>query len=257
METAICTNPNCFCKNQEQEINNFSRNKNRINGRSAWCKSCRKEYNKKNKEQWQQYNKNYKKNNKEYIEKYENEVYKEKRKELCVKWKHQKSYYDTFFQKISIYEETRRDPNNDKLIQIKCNFCKEWFNPTNSQIQNRLSCIEKDYKQGEARLYCSDVCKLKCPVYKQIKRTKDQKIKTSYRQMQSELRSMVLERDQYTCQICGEKKSNLICHHFTGVEQNPLESADVDNCITLCVECDNYVHNLSGCRRIDLICNKK
>lgn len=33
----------------------------------------------------------------------------------------------------------------------------------------------------------------------------------------------------------------------TGVEINPIESADVDNCITLCVDCHQKVHQQDGC----------
>jgi 5-methylcytosine-specific restriction endonuclease McrA len=47
---------------------------------------------------------------------------------------------------------------------------------------------------------------------------------------------MVFERDNYKCVKCGEEKP-LHCHHIDPVKGNPIESADIDNCITLCKKC--------------------
>ena len=71
---------------------------------------------------------------------------------------------------------------------------------------------------------------------------------------------MVLKRDKYTCQKCekhqNELKVGLHCHHITGIVQNPIESADIDNCITLCKNCHKEVHKLPKCGYNDLKCNK-
>jgi hypothetical protein len=52
--------------------------------------------------------------------------------------------------------------------------------------------------------------------------------------------------DDYTCQNtkCNKTidKAELHCHHNTSVELNPIESADLDNCITLCKKCHIMVH---------------
>lgn len=261
--TSICTYKECFFAGNPQPKENFTKNKNRPNGLNAWCKVCRSNDNKKNKPKWQAYNKQYKQDHKEEIEKYEQEVYKEKRKELLKNWKHQSAYYETYAYQLLTYKiECRRDPNNSELLQCKCTFCKEWFNPKNSSVQNRLSCIEKDYRQGEAHLYCSEECKVKCPIYHRVDEPKpeDRTINYAYerskRPVQKELREMVLERDEYACQKCGATDVALVCHHFTGVQQNPIESADVDNCITVCEKCDSYIHSQPGCRRSDLRCKK-
>jgi 5-methylcytosine-specific restriction endonuclease McrA len=67
------------------------------------------------------------------------------------------------------------------------------------------------------------------------------------REVQNELRQMVLERDNYTCQKCGSTE-NLQCHHILPVAVEPLLSADVDNCITLCYNCHRKAHKQDGCR---------
>ena len=67
-----------------------------------------------------------------------------------------------------------------------------------------------------------------------------------YREVQPELRKMVLARDNYLCVKCSSKEL-LHCHHIYPVSTNPLESADVDNCITLCKDCHKEAHKKDGC----------
>ena len=69
---------------------------------------------------------------------------------------------------------------------------------------------------------------------------------------------MVLARDNYQCQICEKSldEAEFHCHHITGIKQNPIESADVDNCITLCKEHHKFVHSKKGCNYYNLRCKK-
>ena len=67
------------------------------------------------------------------------------------------------------------------------------------------------------------------------------------REVQPELRQMVLERDGHKCVNCN-KTNNLHCHHIMPVAIEPLLSADIDNCITLCIECHKEAHTKDGCR---------
>ena len=80
--------------------------------------------------------------------------------------------------------------------------------------------------------------------------------KATSREVQPELRQMVLERDGWTCQRCEETEVELHCHHITGILQNPIESADMDNCITLCKKCHKEVHKKDGCKYIELRCKE-
>jgi len=70
---------------------------------------------------------------------------------------------------------------------------------------------------------------------------------------------MVLKRDNYTCQYgdCGKtiEDAELHCHHITGVVQNPIESADMDNCIIFCKEHHVLIHKNKGCGYNDLKCH--
>lgn len=57
-------------------------------------------------------------------------------------------------------------------------------------------------------------------------------------------RRMVFKRDNYTCQECGEKKDirELRAHHRKPVELFPNLYYDIDNAVTLCIECHKNVH---------------
>jgi len=85
--------------------------------------------------------------------------------------------------------------------------------------------------------------------------------KKSYsREVQPELRQMVFERDEYTCIKCGKHQDELNiplhCHHIEGIVQNPIESADIDMCITVCKDCHDKIHQEDGCGYNDMKCKK-
>lgn len=157
--------------------------------------------------------------------------------------------YDTYNNKIDFVDTTRRDPNNKKWLQSKCAYCGKWFNPTLQAIQNRIASLNH-YK--DTRLYCSDTCKIECPIYRKIKYPAGFK-KSSSREVSPELRQMVFERDRWECQRCGAIES-LHCHHIKGYTQNKMLANDLDNCITLCKNCHKKVHKTNGCKPNDLRC---
>ena len=134
--------------------------------------------------------------------------------------------------------------DDDDTINCKCHYCGKYYKPS---IQE-LSCRNKALMgkmNGSCNLYCSNKCKEQCSIFNQRKWPKGFQPDTS-REVQPELRKMVFNRDGYICQRCDSEDS-LHCHHITGVELNPIESADIDNCITLCKDCHNDTHKQDGC----------
>ena len=93
----------------------------------------------------------------------------------------------------------------------------------------------------------------------QILYPKDSKPKTS-REVHPELRQMRFKIDNYTCQKCGkhqgELKVGLHCHHIEGIRWEPLESADLDKCITVCKNCHLEIHKKEGCGYHDMQCKE-
>ena len=162
--------------------------------------------------------------------------------------------YDTYAPQLDFVHEVRRNPKDLKLLQVRCVYCGDWTSPSRNDVRSRVKAL-KNYSGTECLFYCSDGCKAACPLYKRVKYPRGFK-KRYNREVQAELRKLVLFRDKYQCQICGKGKDSveLHCHHILGVNQNPIESADVDNCVTLCKYHHKQVHKLPGCGYNDLKC---
>lgn len=252
-------------------------------------------------------------------------------------------------------EKIRKDPECLLLLQVKCAYCNQWFRPTYNQYRCRQLVLDgiADH-DGECRFYCSEGCKLSCPIYgrtdtprgvaavtetklfpilkgfevpesfltgfkedvfyrdfliafkyyfgyasinelckefdlvhmyvqkiiathlgstikKKITRKKwymvEREVPTgelmqlyevnTSREVQPQLRQMVLERDNWTCQKCeAGVDAELHCHHLEGIRWNPLESADIDMCITYCKACHREAHSHEGCKTSDMRCNE-
>ena len=163
--------------------------------------------------------------------------------------KNKLSIYDTYASQLNFCEQIRRNKKDPSIMEVTCVYCGKWYLPTYIELTHRIRAINGKVG-GENRLYCSEQCKKECSIYNQNKYPKGFKQSTS-REVQPELRQLVFKRDNYICQICDETKS-LHCHHITGIEQNPIESADVDNCITLCKKCHKFVHSQEGCKYFEL-----
>ena len=57
----------------------------------------------------------------------------------------------------------------------------------------------------------------------------------------------VMERDNYTCQICGDSPSGkLNAHHLNGWNAFPEQRFDLDNGVTLCTDCHKEFHSQYG-----------
>lgn len=163
------------------------------------------------------------------------------------------SAYITYKDILGLYEDIRKQEGTE-VLEVKCAYCGRWFAPNCFLVKNRINAANR-LNRGECRLYCSENCKLACPTYGQRKYPKGFK-HTSSREVSPVLRKMVLERDNWTCQICGKtsKEAQLHCHHMDPATQNPMFQNDMDSCITLCKHCHKMVHSRRGCRYVDLQC---
>lgn len=244
----ICSNKNCEHGGKPQPVNNFDLNKDKKDGYHSNCKDCRRKYRIANKTKIAEADKKYRDSHQEHIKKYF-ETYFQTYYDLPAK-------YDSYASKLEKYEEVRRDPKNQELLQVRCKYykCREWFNPTNSVVRSRLYAINGKVA-GESNFYCSDDCKKACPLFglnhDPLETKCDQKnIRENI--LQDELREMVLELDNYTCQKCNRSLKDypdlkLICHHTIPVKIDPSLASDINNCTTLCERCHQEVHKISDC----------
>ena len=168
-------------------------------------------------------------------------------------------WFDTYYKRLEIVDEVRRSKEDHNVLEVKCTYCGRWYKPNVDSVVRRLTSVDTDpcskRTHGESRLYCSIHCKNTCPIFRMRKYPKGFKRSTS-REVQPELRKMVLKRDGYICQRCGEVDIELHCHHIDGLHKNPIESADIDNCVTLCKKCHKYVHREKGCTYQELKCKE-
>ena len=249
------------CK-EWKELDEFHKNKNAKDGHRNECKECVKEYQKKYRknspDKIKETGKQYRRKNKEKILENGKKYYENtkcKRKEYAENNKGKIKEY----KKINNNFNAKYESNKDKLtidesprlnedgisLEVKCRYCGKYHIPTNLQIKNRIQALNS--KSGrENGLYCSDGCKESCPIYNQRLWPKGFKTATS-REVQPELRQMVLLRDNYECQKCGSTES-LHCHHIWPLNESPITSADVGECVTLCKSCHKEIHmNVPGC----------
>ena len=252
----------CSKCNIEKELDEFYLHSGSPDGHMSWCIECATKYRHNHKEDKAEYMKTYAKENAQHISEYQEkyrELHAKERKEQNKKYRNSPAKYDLFYEKIKLYEECQRDPENPELIQVRCKYCNNWFNPTYSQLDSRLKVMTGTKRANN--LYCSGACKKACPIFGKQKYPRGFEQGTS-REVQAELRKMVLERDNWTCQKCGKSKEDfpeleLHCHHIFPLNEDPIGSADIDNCETLCAECHQWKHqNIPGCSYKELKCSE-
>ena len=138
----------------------------------------------------------------------------------------------------------------DGFVTVLCKYCGKRFVPSRYQIRNRINSYIGT-GAGDSNFYCCPECKDMCPIFKKKIYQEDHPNRPdTSRAEQPALRELCLERDGYQCQKCGSEE-NLECHHFEGIEINPVESCDLDMVITLCEDCHDDAHSDKGCTYSD------
>jgi len=169
------------------------------------------------------------------------------------KHRNDNALYETYKDKLTI-DENPRLADDGVSIEVKCRYCGKYFTPTNQQVHHRTQTLNG--VGGDKGLYCSDDCKQTCPIFGRADFPRGFKQATS-REVQPQLRQLVLLRDNYTCQKCSEHDNvQLHCHHIYPLNESPITSADMDECITLCKDCHKEVHKITGCGYYELRCDE-
>lgn len=92
-----------------------------------------------------------------------------------------KVYYDSHNNKISWFLETRRDPEDIRILQTKCCICGTWFSPDRYRFEDISKTANNPDDTFHWGFYCSDKCKNSCPYFNkttiQIMKQEDRTIK--------------------------------------------------------------------------------
>jgi len=283
----------CYRCGEEKPLSEYHKNKGNVDGYNGVCKSCRnkylKEWQEKNPDKRQATLEKYRQNNQDSIKtshlKWRQANKKthsqrgwgwqkknpdkakaiQKRTRLKNKtkvlqrtneWRKDFAKYSTYVCKIEYAETIKKD--SDGFLWVLCAYCGQWMRPTNKECCSRVDAL-MGIVQGESRFYCTEYCKKACPTFNQTLFYKGQKVNRSSREVQPELRQLAMKRDSYRCQKCGVpgEHAQLHCHHIKPVSMEPIESADLDNVITLCKNCHILVHKNPGCNYYDLRCRNE
>lgn len=119
---------------------------------------------------------------------------------------------------------------------------KEEFDKTD-KIRKCLIC-DKEFEirqQFRRQKYCSEQCSQKAEKLYGGKQERDLDYKNQIRFSGNKYK--ILERDNYTCQICGNT-TQLVVHHKDDSGQSDNPNNDMDNLITLCRRCHINIHKV-------------
>jgi 5-methylcytosine-specific restriction endonuclease McrA len=147
--------------------------------------------------------------------------------------------YNEYAHKLTIEEDPKRDLVDENILTVICSFseCKKRFIPRLQDVQERIRALYgKNY--GEQRLYCSEECKNKCPIFNKHSLQDNHPKKTEVLYSENDyqtFRKFVLERDNHICQFCGKKATDV--HHEKPKKLEPFFALDPDYAWSCCEKC--------------------
>jgi len=145
-------------------------------------------------------------------------------------------YYKEKYPLLLLEEEILEKKKGVFLVHCKNNNCKNskenggWFIPSYTQFHERLRNLES----GKSYLYCSEECRSGCVLFRS--RNGSIKSKRNYTEAEYQtFRQFVLERDNYICQFCDDKATDV--HHEKPQKLEPFFSLDPDYAWSCCKKC--------------------
>ena len=102
------------------------------------------------------------------------------------------------------------------------------------KYKNMILAVLKYALDGEETLYLTSWMKDELERIEKIKERQT----AEYRRW----KAAVLERDNFTCVLCGQVGGELNVHHIKPYSKYPELRTDINNGVTLCKECHKEVH---------------
>ena len=156
-----------------------------------------------------------------------------------------KTCYKPFSVSISRYKDGRgvfcskqcKHDYTPRQKEVICDYCEKKFIAKMSELKRNKShyCSQECCKNDLKGKYTGD----KAPNWKGGKQRERHNGNYKY----SDWRLKVYERDDFTCQSCGEKGGKLNAHHRFLWSEYPSLRYELWNGITLCVTCHKQEHS--------------
>lgn len=133
-------------------------------------------------------------------------------------------------------------PNSSACVEVECDCCHKIMNKKYSLYVT---------SNHDGKYYCKNCSgailnsKENNPNWKSDKSQQERQDKRNSFEYVNFIRK-VLDRDSYTCQLCGHKTTNLEVHHLDGFDWCREKRTDVTNGICLCSICHANFHNKYG-----------
>jgi 5-methylcytosine-specific restriction endonuclease McrA len=114
--------------------------------------------------------------------------------------------------------------------QLKSNYkCRD-------NIRNKDGRFKESCMSGECNpMWIKDRSSLKTPIMKRLRNSFQYNI----------WRDKIFKRDKYLCQVCHIKSNELNAHHIKSFSEYPNLRFNIDNGITLCINCHKFVHSIN------------
>lgn len=142
-----------------------------------------------------------------------------------------------------IYLKNMNNKKKKRQVYV-CDYCNKEFERTICSVN------------GKHHIFCSYECKNKAnkifyigenaPRWNNSKTQEEREQERKYPEYYNWRRS-VFERDNYTCQCCGDNKgNNLVAHHILNYSKNKELRTVITNGVTLCETCHTLFHKTFG-----------
>jgi hypothetical protein len=155
--------------------------------------------------------------------------------------------------KLFEVEEIRE---NNGIIEVKCKFCRKWFNPKYEQLRARIGCIENKIRKENCYFFCSENCKIKSPDYLSGLRKDPVEVKNlnSYREEVIRLTGITTRKNKNKIkfiELRGKKFKKALDHKFSvidGFKNNvdPKIMANINNLEIIDESLNNYKRGKSS-----------
>ena len=158
-----------------------------------------------------------------------------------------------------VFEKTFRDFKSGK--QRQCSNCRHKKRENqvafNCDYCGKENSIKKSHFKGKEHHFCNKECfdrwqKINVPRGKDSSNynpniTDEERERGRFTEGSKQWIKDVYERDNYTCQCCGDNRGgNLNAHHLNGHHWDKEHRTDVDNGVTLCEDCHKEFHKIYG-----------